>query len=108
MIVQLNLGCNPLLEGLHDIHVPADRRPIPLVRDDDRIGTPAIEIDPAKFAAIVICDTPERRPTRPDAAAGQRNLGQAHEGAGRSFATSPRVGEERGDGKGRGEVLVLP
>ncbi|WP_349571901.1 acetyl-CoA hydrolase/transferase family protein [Azotobacter salinestris] len=62
VIVELNLGCNPLLEGLHDIHIPEDRpdrQPIPLVRVDERIGTPAIEIDPAKIAAIVICDTPE-------------------------------------------------
>jgi len=62
VIVELNLGCNPLLEGMHDIHIPRerpDRQPIPLVRPDDRIGSPTIEIDPEKIAAIVVCDTPE-------------------------------------------------
>lgn len=62
VIVELNLGCNPLLEGMHDIHLPKDRparQPIPIVRPDDRIGTTAIEIEPARIAAIVVCDTPE-------------------------------------------------
>ncbi|MBB3104905.1 succinyl-CoA:acetate CoA-transferase [Azomonas macrocytogenes] len=62
VIVELNLACSPHMEGLHDIYIPEtrpDRAPIPLVRPDDRIGAPAIAIDPAKIAAIVICDTPE-------------------------------------------------
>lgn len=62
VIVELNVQCNPHLEGLHDIYIPEKRphrKPIPLESVRDRIGTTAIEVDPSKIAAIVICDTPE-------------------------------------------------
>ncbi|MCY1197931.1 Succinyl-CoA:coenzyme A transferase [compost metagenome] len=62
VIVEINLAHNPNLEGLHDIYIPTyrpTRTPIPLTRVDDRIGTTAIPIDPAKIAAIVITDQPD-------------------------------------------------
>ena len=62
VIIELNLAHHPNLEGLHDIYIPGERpnrQPIPLLKVDDRIGTGAIPIDPAKIAAIVITDQPD-------------------------------------------------
>lgn len=56
IIVEINMLHQPELEGLHDIYIPSyrpTRTPIPLVKVDDRIGSTAIEIDPAKIAGIV-------------------------------------------------------
>ena len=47
---------SPELEGLHDIYIPSYRpvrQPIPLTKVDDRIGSTAIPIDPAKIVGIV-------------------------------------------------------
>lgn len=62
VIIELNMAHNPNLEGLHDIYVPGERpnrQPIPLLKVDDRIGTGAIPIDPAKIVAIVVTDQPD-------------------------------------------------
>ncbi|MCQ4322770.1 acetyl-CoA hydrolase/transferase family protein [Stutzerimonas stutzeri] len=62
VIIELNMAHNPNLEGLHDIYIPGERpnrQPIPLLKVDDRIGTGAIPIDPAKIAAIVVTDQPD-------------------------------------------------
>lgn len=62
VIVEINLTHNLNLEGIHDIYIPAarpDRAPLPLVTPDQRIGTKAIPCDPAKIAAIVICEIPD-------------------------------------------------
>src|SRR5471032_1223611 len=62
VIVEINLAHNPNLEGLHDIYIPSyrpTRTPIPLVKVDDRIGSTAIPIDPAKIVAIVITNQPD-------------------------------------------------
>lgn len=62
VIVEINLAHNANLEGLHDIYIPVarpGRGPVPLINVDDRLGTKAIEIDPAKIIAIVICETPD-------------------------------------------------
>ncbi|HTN29540.1 MAG TPA: acetyl-CoA hydrolase/transferase family protein [Pseudomonas sp.] len=62
VIVELNLAHNPNLEGLHDVFIPTyrpNRLPIPLLKVDDRIGTTAIPVDPAKIAAIVITNQPD-------------------------------------------------
>lgn len=56
VIIEINLGQNPNLEGLHDIYIPSyrpTRTPVPLIKADDRIGSTAIPIDPAKIVAIV-------------------------------------------------------
>lgn len=60
VIVEINGSVNENLEGLHDIYIPTyrpTRSPIPLTQVDDRIGTPAIVIDPAKIVAVVLNDT---------------------------------------------------
>lgn len=62
VIVELNLASSPHFEGIHDIYLPEDRpnrQAIPILSPHDRVGTQAIEIDPAKIIAIVLCNTPE-------------------------------------------------
>jgi succinyl-CoA:acetate CoA-transferase len=56
IIIEINTLHQPELEGLHDIYIPSyrpTRTPIPLVKVDDRIGSTAIPIDPAKIVGIV-------------------------------------------------------
>lgn len=62
VIIELNLSMPAALEDLHDIYVPGPRpgrRPIPLTHCGQRIGTRAIEVDPARIAAIVLTDSPD-------------------------------------------------
>jgi succinyl-CoA:acetate CoA-transferase len=62
VIVEINLSAPLALEGLHDIYVPGERpqrEPIPLLTPWQRIGTPAIPLDPDRIAAIVITDSPD-------------------------------------------------
>lgn len=59
IMVEINLSQPLSLEGMHDIYIPDDppnRKPIPIVNADDRIGKPYIECNPDKIAAIVITD----------------------------------------------------
>ncbi|MCF4010977.1 acetyl-CoA hydrolase/transferase family protein [Rheinheimera sp. UJ63] len=56
VIIEINTLHLPELEGLHDIYIPSyrpSRLPLPLVKVDDRIGSTAIPIDPAKIVGIV-------------------------------------------------------
>jgi len=56
VIIEINTLHDPKLEGLHDIYIPSYRpvrQPIPLTSVDDRIGSTAIPIDPAKIVGIV-------------------------------------------------------
>ena len=75
VILEVNRWQNPALEGMHDIYygtrLPPDRVPIPLVRPEDRIGTPYLLCDPDKVVAIVETDAPDRNLpfAAPDAAA---------------------------------------
>ncbi|SFM06061.1 acetyl-CoA hydrolase/transferase family protein [Rugamonas rubra] len=62
VIVEINLAAPLALEGLHDIYLPAPRPrrgAIPLINAWQRIGTSAIQVDPARIAAIVITDSPD-------------------------------------------------
>ncbi|WP_371371558.1 acetyl-CoA hydrolase/transferase family protein [Sporomusa aerivorans] len=59
VIVEINTAQPLELEGMHDVYIPLDpphRQPIPLVKADDRIGTPYIPCSPDKIAYIVPCD----------------------------------------------------
>ncbi|WP_454006894.1 acetyl-CoA hydrolase/transferase family protein [Alcaligenes sp. Marseille-Q7550] len=59
IIVELNLGMPLELEGLHDIYVPEmrpHREPIALTSVEQRIGTAAIQVDPARIMGIVVTD----------------------------------------------------
>ena len=59
VIIEINLSQPLGFEGMHDVFIPSyypNRMPIPVVTPESRIGTPAIPIDPAKIAAIVITE----------------------------------------------------
>lgn len=64
IIIEVNVRQSMHLEGMHDI--PADigappyRQPIPIVKPDDRIGTPYLECDLDKIIGIVMTDAPDR------------------------------------------------
>lgn len=59
VIVEINLSQPVVLEGLHDIFIPAKRptrMPIPVVTPDSRVGLPFIPVPPEKIAAIVVTE----------------------------------------------------
>lgn len=63
VIVEINT-CQPMeLEGVHDIYMtekPPHRKPIPLEKPGDRIGTTYIPCDPSKIIAIVDSDISDK------------------------------------------------
>lgn len=62
VLIEINRAHSPRLRGFHDIYEPLDpplRQPVPITRPSDRIGTPTVQIDPAKIAGIVECDIPD-------------------------------------------------
>lgn len=66
VIVEVNTTQPLELEGMHDVYVPLDpphRLPIPIVKANDRIGTPYIPCSPDKIKFIVPCDISDK--TRP-------------------------------------------
>ncbi len=69
VIVEVNTTQPLELEGVHDIYIPEDppnRKPIPILKPTDRIGTPYIECGPEKIVAIVPCDIMDKqRPLAP-------------------------------------------
>ncbi len=59
VIVEINTSHPLELEGMHDIYSPKNppnRKPIPILKAEDRIGTSYIPCDPKKVAGIVISD----------------------------------------------------
>lgn len=64
VILEVNRWQPSALEGMHDIYqgtaLPPDRKPIPLLRPDDRIGEPYLRVDPAKVVAVVETEAPDR------------------------------------------------
>ncbi|TCT20009.1 succinyl-CoA:acetate CoA-transferase [Melghiribacillus thermohalophilus] len=58
VIVELNLAQPLELEGIHDIYAPEEqmRNPIGILKPDDRIGIPAIPVDPDKIIGVVLTD----------------------------------------------------
>lgn len=66
VIIEINLAQPLELEGLHDIYIPSyrpTRLPIPILKADSRIGSPAVQIDPAKIVGIVISNQPDSAST---------------------------------------------
>ncbi|VVO15268.1 acetyl-CoA hydrolase/transferase family protein [Pseudomonas fluorescens] len=66
VIIEINLAQPLELEGLHDIYIPSyrpTRLPIPILKTDSRIGSHAVQIDPAKIVGIVISDQPDSAST---------------------------------------------
>src|SRR5512133_66505 len=52
------------LEGMHDIYnvtgKHGERSPIPILKADDRVGTPTLKIDVSKVVAVVVSNYPDR------------------------------------------------
>jgi succinyl-CoA:acetate CoA-transferase len=62
IIIEVNTAQPKELEGLHDIYLPAlppDRKPIPLVRVNQKIGEPFMRVDIDKIKYIVESDIPD-------------------------------------------------
>ena len=80
VIIEVN-GWQPLgIDGMHDVYygtaLPPHRKPIPLVRGDDRIGQTTLRCDPDKIAAVVLTHAPDRNsPFNPPDADSQRIAG---------------------------------
>ncbi len=80
VIIEVN-GWQPLgMDGMHDVYygtaLPPHRKPIPLVRGDDRIGQTTLRCDPDKIAAVVLTHAPDRNsPFNPPDADSQRIAG---------------------------------
>ncbi|MDR0997045.1 MAG: acetyl-CoA hydrolase/transferase family protein, partial [Zoogloeaceae bacterium] len=63
VILEVNSWQSEHLEGMHDIAMVdkwPNRKPIPITRADDIIGTPYMEVDPKKVVAIVETDQCDR------------------------------------------------
>ena len=63
VIIEVNTSQPEALEGMHDSYVPLDppnRKPVPIERPEDRIGTPYIPCELSKVAAIVGCDITDK------------------------------------------------
>jgi len=62
ILIELNRYHPRELRGFHDICEPEDpphRKPIPILRPDDRIGAPTVKVDPGKIAGIVETNQPD-------------------------------------------------
>ncbi len=62
ILIELNHFHPVALHGFHDIYEPEDppyRKPLPLCRPNERIGTATIKVDPAKIAAVVETNVPD-------------------------------------------------
>ena len=62
ILVELNRTHPSALLGFHDLYEPDDpprRREIPIYAPSDRIGSPLMQVDPARIAGVVECATPD-------------------------------------------------
>ncbi len=62
ILIELNRFHPQALRGFHDIYEPEDpphRKPVPILRPADRIGTATIKVDPRKIAGIVETNLPD-------------------------------------------------
>jgi succinyl-CoA:acetate CoA-transferase len=63
-IIEVNDWQDERLEGMHDVYLVSgkhgERKPIPVMKTDDRIGSPYMPIDVSKVAAVVISKFPDR------------------------------------------------
>jgi succinyl-CoA:acetate CoA-transferase len=64
IILEVNSGMNPALQGMHDIYygtrLPPDRMPVQILKPSDRIGETTFRCDPSKVMAVVETDAPDR------------------------------------------------
>ena len=62
VILELNAFHSPNSKGIHDVYEPLDppyRKPIPIEKVTDRVGTPYLQIDPKKIVGVVECNLPD-------------------------------------------------
>src|SRR5690606_26343700 len=62
VIVEINTAMPESMEGIHDIYTPepqGQRKPIPIEKPSDRIGTVGIPVDPEKVKGIVFLHEPD-------------------------------------------------
>ena len=70
IILELNAFHSPKSIGIHDVYEPKDppqREPIAIVHPSDRIGTPYLQLDPAKIVGVVECNIPDEARSFKDA-----------------------------------------
>src|SRR5574344_2704413 len=70
VILELNAFHSPNSKGIHDVYEPLDppyRKPIPIEKVTDRIGTPYLQIDPKKIVGVVECNIPDEARSFKDA-----------------------------------------
>jgi succinyl-CoA:acetate CoA-transferase len=64
VVLEVNSWQSSALDGMHDVYygtaLPPDRRPIQLVRPDDRIGVPYLRCPEDKVVAVVETSAPDR------------------------------------------------
>jgi len=64
VIVEVNHWQPLEMDGMHDIYygtaLPPNRKPIPLLKPDDRIGEKYLRLDPDKVIAVVETNAPDR------------------------------------------------
>jgi succinyl-CoA:acetate CoA-transferase len=64
IILEVNEWQDERLEGMHDVFSVAgthgERVPVPVLRTDDKVGSPYMKIDVSKVAAVVISQLPDR------------------------------------------------
>lgn len=67
IILEVNSWQPMALEGMHDIYYrlkpQPNRKPIPLVKPGQRIGSPCLNIAAEKIVGIVLTDSPDRNST---------------------------------------------
>jgi succinyl-CoA:acetate CoA-transferase len=64
VILEVNSWQSEEFEGMHDIYygtaLPPNRKPIPILKPDDRIGQPYLFCPHDKIVAVVLTDSPDR------------------------------------------------
>lgn len=106
LIVEVNDTVPLGLRSLHDVYhrpLPPERGPIPLIDPDGRIGSPRVEFDPEKLAAVVRTsrrDTPYefRTPTETDREISSRLIEFLRDEAERNPALGRRIALQFGVG----------
>lgn len=66
IIIEINIAFPTTFKGMHDIYLPKaypHREPLNVLAPDSRIGTPYIQVDPAKVVAVVLTHKPDSAAT---------------------------------------------
>ncbi len=69
VMIEINTSQPLELEGIHDIYIPFDppnREPIPIMKPQDRIGSPYVTLNPGKVSAVVFTDIVDKVPPFPE------------------------------------------